>query len=82
MTIGGFSKSIDQFLNEDNIRFCIVGKFEQSLVESDLEAFKKLMQSNVSNIKISILLAKNDYKIGETALWKHRTFKCCCFKKK
>ena len=74
---GDFSKSVDNLLNPPRKK-CVVGQMHEELQGNDADSLVALLASPVSNAKISDLLNKNGFKIGETAVWKHRTDNCAC----
>lgn len=78
MTQGDFSKSVDALLNPKWDKKCTVGLVFDDLQGNDADSFTALLNSPVSNRKISELLNKNGFKIGETAVWKHRKNNCAC----
>ena len=81
MTTRGLSESIRELMN-NKVKYCIVGKFEQELDKRDADAFQELMQSNISHMRVALLLSQNDFIVGETAIWKHRSSRCSCARTK
>lgn len=81
MTQGDFSKSVEELLAPTQKR-CVVGLVFDELKGNDADSFTALLISPVSNIKIAELLQKNGFKIGETAVWKHRKNTCSCARTK
>ena len=81
MNQGDFSKSVEELLSPIQKR-CVVGQVFDELKGNDADSFTALLASPVSNIKIAELLQKNGFKIGETAIWKHRKNNCSCARTK
>lgn len=81
MAKGDFSKSVDELLNPKQKK-CVVGLVFDELEGNDADSFAALLISPVSNIKIAQLLQRNGFKIGETAVWKHRKNSCPCVRAK
>lgn len=75
---GDFSKSVDELLNPTRNKKCVVGLVYDELQGNDADSLTALLASPVSNAKISDLLNRNGFKIGETAVWKHRRDNCAC----
>ena len=78
---GDFSKAVEELLTPTQKR-CVVGQVFDELKGNDADSFTALLASPVSNIKIAELLQKNGFKIGETAVWKHRKDNCSCARTK
>lgn len=74
---GEFAKAVDDLLNPPRKK-CVVGLAHSELQGNDADSLVALLASPVSSIRISDLLNKNGFKIGETAVWKHRTNNCSC----
>ena len=77
MNQGDFSKSVEELLAPKQ-KQCVVGLVYEELKGNDADSFTALLASPVSNIKIAELLQRNGFKIGETAIWKHRKDNCAC----
>lgn len=76
---GDLSKDIDQLLNPIRTKKCAVGLiFDEIESDNDKDSLTALLASTVSNAKITALLNRNNFKIGETAIWKHRSNACAC----
>lgn len=83
MQQGDLSKDIEQLLNPVNTKKCAVGLiFDDLESDNDRESLTALLASPVSNAKITVLLNRNNFKIGETAIWKHRSEACACVRSK
>jgi len=59
---------------------CSVGTFLDSIGEKEREAFNSILgNTKVGTVAIHEMLAKNDYEVARTALYKHRRKQCRCF---
>lgn len=78
MSAGDLSKDIDELVNPVRNKHCVVGKLLNDLSEDDATSLEVLLNSHVSNAKIADLLSRHGFKIGETAVWKHKRKSCAC----
>ncbi len=78
---GDLSKDIDGILKpSSSTKKCILGKYIVDLLDDDASSLETLLKSTVSHLKVSDLLNRHGFAIGETVIWKHRTEKCSCVK--
>jgi len=77
-TAGDLSKEISEILKPTRDKKCILGKYFEDLSDDDSASLEALLNSTVSNAKISNLLNRHGFAIGETAIWKHRSGSCAC----
>ena len=78
---GDLSKDIDKILKPSSReKRCILGKYFTDLSDDDSTSLEVLLKSTVSNSKISDLLNRHGFTIGETAIWKHRAGNCACMR--
>jgi len=75
---GDLSKDIGEILKPSRDKKCILGKYFEDLSDDDSTSLEVLLNSTVSNAKISDLLNRHGFAIGETAIWKHRAGSCAC----
>jgi hypothetical protein len=78
MSSGDLSKDIGEILQPSRNKKCILGKYFEDLSDDDSTSLEVLLNSTVSNAKISDLLNRHGFAIGETAIWKHRAKSCAC----
>jgi hypothetical protein len=78
MSSGDLSKDIGEILKPSREKKCILGKYFTDLSDDDSTSLEILLNSTVSNSKISDLLNRHGFTIGETAIWKHRAGSCAC----
>jgi len=75
---GDLSKDIGEILKPSRDKKCLLGKYFEDLSNDDSTSLEVLLKSSVSNAKISDLLNRHGFAIGETAIWKHRSISCAC----
>jgi hypothetical protein len=82
MPARGLSEEMKDLVLQSKKIGCVIVKILSKLEGPDKAALDELLNSKVSAAKIAIVLNKNQFPVGENAIWKHRTGRCCCMRHK